>query len=257
MIFITGDTHADFSRFTNAEFPAQKYLTKEDYVIICGDFGGIWASGDIHKIKEGRILNNLNERKFTILWVDGNHENFDRLYNYPVEEWHGGKVHFIRPSIIHLMRGQVYDIDGYKFFTFGGASSHDIDGGVLDPDSPNFENEYFYARKSHLPFRVNHWSWWKEELPSKEEMDEGLKNLEKHNYKVDYIITHCAPKNIQAILSNGTYKSDYLIDYLTEVAEKTKFKRWYFGHYHDNRRIDDKFTLLYEDMRMLPEPLDD
>lgn len=33
----------------------------------------------------------LNDRPFTTLFVDGNHENFDLLNAYPVENWHGGK----------------------------------------------------------------------------------------------------------------------------------------------------------------------
>lgn len=59
-----------------------------------------------------------------------NHENFDRLMAYPVEEWHGGKIQRIRPSVIHLMRGQVFELEEKKLFTFGGASSHDIDMGA-------------------------------------------------------------------------------------------------------------------------------
>lgn len=69
----------------------------------------------------------------------GNHENFDRLYQYPVEDWHSGKVHKIRESVLHLMRGQVFEIEEKKIFSFGGASSHDIQGGVLEPDDPEFE----------------------------------------------------------------------------------------------------------------------
>ena len=69
----------------------------------------------------------------------GNHENFDRLYQYPVEDWHSGKVHKIRESVLHLMRGQVFEIEEKKIFSFGGASSHDIQGGVLKPDDPEFE----------------------------------------------------------------------------------------------------------------------
>ena len=49
----------------------------------------------------------------------GNHENFTRLYNYPIEEWHGGKVHKIRDSVLHLMRGEIFDIDNKKAFIFG------------------------------------------------------------------------------------------------------------------------------------------
>ena len=79
-------------------------------------------------------------------------------------------------------------------------------------------------------------------------MKNGINNLENVNYKVDYIITHCCPTSVQAILSGGTYKKDYLTDYLQEISEKCEFKKWYFGHYHDNRKIDLKYILLYEDI---------
>ena len=43
MIYITGDCHSDFSKFETDKFPMQTEMTKDDYVIICGDFGGIWS----------------------------------------------------------------------------------------------------------------------------------------------------------------------------------------------------------------------
>ena len=43
MVYITGDTHANFSRFEEDKFQIQKEMTKNDYVIICGDFGGVWT----------------------------------------------------------------------------------------------------------------------------------------------------------------------------------------------------------------------
>lgn len=119
MIYLTGDTHASFSkRFNNENFPEQRKMTKDDYVIICGDFGGIWDEKEESK-NEKYWLNWFEERNFTLLFVDGNHENYDRLYAYPIKEWHGGKVHEIRPSVLHLMRGQVFEIDGKSIFTFG------------------------------------------------------------------------------------------------------------------------------------------
>ena len=42
MIYITGDCHGNFERFNPNIFPEQNEMTKEDYVIICGDFGGVW-----------------------------------------------------------------------------------------------------------------------------------------------------------------------------------------------------------------------
>ena len=79
-------------------------------------------------------------------------------------------------------------------------------------------------------------------------MKNGINNLDKANYKVDYIITHCCPTSIQALFSKGIYKRDYLTDYLQEISEKCEFKKWYFGHYHDNKQIDSKYVLLYENI---------
>ena len=42
MIYITGDCHGEFNKFSTAAFPEQKQMTKKDIVIVCGDFGGIW-----------------------------------------------------------------------------------------------------------------------------------------------------------------------------------------------------------------------
>ena len=155
MIFITGDCHGNFERFNPSIFPEQKEMTKEDYVIICGDFGGVWHK-DEESPEETMVLDWLDSRPFTTLFVCGNHENFDRLYQYPVEDWHGGKVHKIRDSVLHLMRGQVFEIEEKKIFSFGGASSHDIQGGVLEPDDPEFEKKYATLSRGYLPFRINH-----------------------------------------------------------------------------------------------------
>ena len=102
MIYITGDTHGDYSRFTDEAFPVQSSLTKDDYVIICGDFG-IWDNSKI----ENYNFDFLESRPYTTLFVDGNHENYDLLNKYPAKEWNGGYVQYIRPSVIHLMRGNI------------------------------------------------------------------------------------------------------------------------------------------------------
>lgn len=242
-IYITGDCHGDYRRFNTESFPEQKEMTKEDYMIVCGDFG-FWSESS----EQIWWRKWLEKKPFSTLWVDGNHENYDLLKKYPVEEWHGGKIQRITPSIIHLMRGQVFEIDGCRIFTFGGAQSHDIDGGILDPDDLEFHEKKKVLDQSCLPYRINHISWWREELPSKEEYEEGLRNVKVCGNGVDYIITHCASSTIQAILGGGMYKPDRLTDYFMEVEGKLQFKKWFFGHYHDNRNVDEKHILLYEQM---------
>ena len=90
-------------------------LTKEDYIIICGDFGLCWAKDKTFEYH----CKNFAEKPYTILWVQGNHENYDMIGEYPLEEWHGGKArHIIRDKVILLERGQVFEIDGKTYPLF-------------------------------------------------------------------------------------------------------------------------------------------
>lgn len=242
MIYVTGDIHGDATRFSSDAFPEQKEMTKNDYVIIAGDFGLIWNQEN-NTDYEDYWLDWLDKKSFTTLFVDGNHENHERLAAFPVEEWNGGKVHKIRPSVIHLMRGQVYDIDDVSFFTFGGASSHDIKDGILEPDDPRIKQ---WQRDWTKLFRINRRSWWKEELPSNYEMGEGLTNLAAHDNKVDFVLSHCAPASIVALIGKGLYDQDILTNYLQKIKETIEYKKWIFGHYHINKMINNEDICLYE-----------
>ena len=217
MIYATGDCHGNFRRFQPEYFPEQAGMTKNDMVIIAGDFGGVWF-GDS---RDDETLDWLERLPFTLAFVCGNHENYDALERYPVAEWHGGKVHRVRPHVLHLMRGQIFELESYRFFTMGGAKSHDTN------------------------HRINHISWWRQELPSDEEYIEALQNLERYNWQVDYIITHCAPTSI-ALMGSRHNEADRLTDFLQEVQERAKYHYWLFGHYHANRPIDEKHILLWE-----------
>ena len=217
MIYVTGDTHGNFRRFQPEYFPEQAGVTKNDVVIIAGDFGGVWF-GDS---RDDETLDWLERLPFTLAFVCGNHENYDALERYPVAEWHGSKVHRVRPHVLHLMRGQVFELESYRFFTMGGAKSHDTN------------------------HRINHISWWRQELPSDEEYSEALQNLERYNWQVDYIITHCAPTSI-ALMGSRHNEADRLTDFLQEVRERAKYYYWLFGHYHDNKAVDEKHILMWK-----------
>lgn len=248
MIFVTGDCHSDFRRFSSKIFYEQKEMNKDDFVIICGDFGGVWKDSP----EERYWLDWLNDKPFTTLFIDGNHENFDRLYSgeFPVVDFHGGRAHQIRESIYHLMRGYVFELQGKKFFAFGGASSHDISDGIIDRDDYDSDDAFKAAIKewnwTGKMFRINHLSWWKEELPSDEEMQRGLDSLAAVDNAVDFVVTHCCPQSIASFMSMGAYKADYLTEYFNEVLGRIKFKKWFFGHYHDNQMIMSDMVELYE-----------
>ena len=149
MIYITGDTHGDWiSRLNENSFPEQKTMTKNDFVIILGDFG-IWNNSKREKCN----LDWLEQRSFTTLFISGNHDNYDILDHLETKTWHGGKVNYIRHSVLHLNRGKIYNIQGKSFFCFGGASSHDIKDGVLEPGDKRIKE---WECDRFKLFRINH-----------------------------------------------------------------------------------------------------
>ena len=145
MIYITGDMHGEFSRFKNKKI---KKLKENDTLIICGDFGFIW-DGSRH---ENSVLNKIGNMPFNVAFIDGCHENFELLSEYEVIDWNGGKAQLISGNLVHLMRGQIYTIEGKKILAFGGGHSQDYD-----------------YRKMH--------NWWIQEQPTHEEIIESINNL--------------------------------------------------------------------------------
>ena len=214
-IYIAGDPHGIYQNFVKID----SVLHDEDICIICGDCGLLYYNNE----SEQHFLSDLQKKKYKILFVDGNHENFDALYQIPEEDWCGGKVHKLRDNVIHLCRGYVYTIEGKKFFAFGGGYS-------LDKDS-----------------RVPHVSWWEQEMPSQSEYDIGKANLEKNNWTVDYIITHTtnketinllAAKNRYSQIKQNIPEEAFLNYYLEDIREFTNYKQWFFGHFHVDENID-------------------
>ncbi len=226
MIFITGDTHGgiDTHKLSTKSFPQQRSMTKDDYVIICGDAGFVWDGGAQDRYWQKW----MSDKTFTTLFVDGNHENFDALYKLPLTDKFGGAVREICPGLYHLERSQVLTIDGKKFFVMGGASSVDR-----------------ASRREHV-------SWWPEEMPSRSEMERAIDALDAVNWEVDYVITHCAPKSVLQLLSPW-FEGDPLTAFLERVRWDLRFKQWFFGHYHLDRRVNDRFTAVYNCVIPLPE----
>ena len=227
MVYITGDTHGlyDVLKFENAYFPQKSQLTKNDYVIISGDFGGIWDGGE----RDQKTLDFFSQQPFTTLFVDGNHENFDLLKAFPVEEWNDGKIHRVRDDIIHLMRGQVFTIEGHTYFTFGGGVSID------------------------KALRTEHVNWWREEFSSFAEKQEALENLKKHGNKVDYIITHTCPETVK---KNELARSVSIKgvkceteEFLDTILDTVTYKTWFCGHYHYDLYFEGpKLLFLYNEI---------
>ena len=150
--------------------------------------------------------------------------NFNRLNQYDVQQWNGGKIHYISDSVIHLMRGQVFTLQGKTFFTFGGAQSYD------------------------KQYRIPNVSWWQDEIPSYKEIEEGFTNLEQHDYTVDYVLTHTSPSRFVQKMLPYAYPTDPTHKMLDAFEEKLKFKEWFFGHWHMDRHLSSKYRVVYHDV---------
>ena len=222
MLYITGDTHGNFERIL--KWTETTNLNKDkDFLFILGDFGYIWDNKRTSFEKDN--LDFISCLPFTTLFIDGNHENHERLNSMRVVNFSGGKAHKVYDSIYHLMRGQVYEIAGKRIFTFGGASSID----------------------KHL--RTEGISWWKEEEFNYHEANTAYENLNNVGWEVDYVLTHSAPFSIRDKLfeSNKPSSTERMLE---AMLRNIKFKRWYFGHYHMDKKMDN-FTAMYENIERM------
>lgn len=104
-IFVTGDVHggAEYgsSRFSSKSWPDGRTLSRDDVVVVAGDFGFVWDGSNTDRY----WLDWFESKPWTTCFVDGNHENHRMLAELPETEWNGGRVHVARPHVLHLMRG--------------------------------------------------------------------------------------------------------------------------------------------------------
>ena len=233
-IFVTGDIHAsyDIAKISESCFDTTG-LTKEDYVIVCGDFGLVWNN----TASEQYWLRWLDARPFTTLFVDGNHEGFALLNSLPETTWNGGRVHQVANSVFHLQRGQMFDIDGYRIFTMGGAASSEYD-------------------REH---RVLGETWFTEEVPNEQERATAIETLDQTGWNCDLVITHCAPTFAAKGISKHTdrleiHPMDEYTDWLQTIQDRLTYTHWFCGHYHIDAQIQENTTALYNRIAMLKEP---
>jgi predicted phosphodiesterase len=209
-IWLIGDTHGTWKNLQLFQH------AKNDYIIVLGDFGFIWnrSTKELNTIERMFGRNNT-----TLLFIDGNHENFDILETYPIVEKFGGRVRKISDHVYHLMRGEIFTILDQKIFAMGGAGS-------IDKNS-----------------RTEFVSWWKQENITHADFENAYNNIVKHGNEVDYVITHTAPCKIVETFYDGK-TSDVNTKALTEIEKILLYKHWYFGHHHQDKTMGN-FTILY------------
>lgn len=145
----------------------------------------------------------------------------------------------------------MYTIEGKRFFTFGGAASHDIKDGILDPESfatkEGFKaRERIWTRENRM-FRVKNVSWWAEEMPSEAEMQAGFQTLQDMDFETDFVVSHCMPNMVASVVPGHVFAPDALTLYFDRLIQKgLRFERWISGHYHTEQVVLEKYQILYK-----------
>jgi len=216
LIYVTGDMHGEFSRFKNKKI---KKLDYGDTLLICGDVGFIWDGSR----RERAILDKIGRMKFNVAFVDGCHENFELLSQYDVVDWCGGKAQQISGNLYHLMRGQIYTIEGKKILAFGGGHSQDYD-----------------YRKTQ--------NWWIQEHPTHEEIIDSINQLSVYDNYIDYIITHEPPASLKDCLGVDVLQRLEIHAFFEDLIKACHYEKWFFGKCHTDKYIPMKFYAVFEDV---------
>ena len=229
MVYVTGDTHADILDPRWDWF--EKHLTSNDILIITGDFGFDW---DCNIQKEWWNF----RHNYTVLFCDGNHENYDILKDLPTIEKFGDVVGEFGNKTYRLFTGHMYVIEGKKYFVYGGAASIDKKWRVIE------------EIKNNSPRTL----WWSDEVPSEETFELAKKTLSENDYSFDYFISHTCNPELKGPILN-TYKVDFYdptenmiqgIEWLIK-ENNGSWKQSFFGHFHRNVHYK-KWHCLYGDI---------
>lgn len=222
-LFITGDLHgrAYFSKLERFASEFGHKLSKEDVLLVLGDFCLPWDCPPNEQ--DNDLMGRISQFPWTTAFIDGNHENHDMLSTLPTARVFDATAGRLAKGIYHLRRGRVYSICGHKMLTMGGAMSQDAD----------------ILKKSG--------SWWPEEVPNAKERAACDRAIKKHP-QIDIVATHTPPT--RQLISHAkscdmNWEPDEFCDWLqTHVADKVRFRAWFYGHMHDDRPWETPYTPL-------------
>ena len=211
MVYLISDVHGkmDFKGLIEYVHTAEK----DDLLIILGDVGLNFGSKEENRVFTEYFLSIQKN----IAIVDGNHENFAYLKSFPEEDWHGGRIHRLTENIVHLQRGNAFEIEGNRFFVFGGCKSSQV----------------WHTLGLYYPG----------EEPESAELALAYETIRKHNFSFDYILTH----KYEQTPPDATFCPE-LGALETYIDENVSFRHWYCGHSHRHRELDGKHTIIYDEL---------
>lgn len=201
-IAIAGDWHAD----TDYAVGAIEHAARRDATVLLhlGDFGYNFTDHFLDSLDRA-----LDRCGIVLGFIDGNHENFDRLYSWPVD---ADGLRQLREHVVHLPRGFRWQWAGTRCLALGGAYSIDR-----------------FLRK---PGR----SWWAQEcVTARQARDAGIAGT------VDVMFCHDCPAGITVpgasrdrfgFPAQELQRSELYRVRLRSVVDAVRPARLWHGHFH-------------------------
>ena len=227
MIFITGDTHREFSRLYSI-------YGEDNTLIILGDAGINFCLNE----KDIMLKEHLSKFNIKLFCIRGNHEERpENISTYKEREMFDGKVFMedAYPNLIFAKDGEVYNIDGNRVLVIGGAYSVDRD------------------------YRIrNGYNWFKDEQLTKEEMDRILDKVKGEHF--DIVLSHTCPHKYvpTEVFLKGLDQSSVdktMERFLDKVEESISYDKWYCGHYHTEKKID-KMQFMFKSIDLFTKKIE-
>ncbi len=227
MIYFCGDTHGDIDVGKIRFLVSKNKISRDDILIILGDCGVLfYQDKEIYE----QYIKLYESFGLTILYLDGNHENFPLIHSFPETTIYGAKAHKISDHIFYICRGEILEIEGHTFLCVGGATSIDRE------------------------YRIEGVSWWREENISESDMENAFDNLKRYDNKVDFILTHCV--DTTSVYFGLHFRPDENTNKLEELEAKASYRCWLCGHYHCDIFLSSKKAVLYNRIAYLDEDSD-
>ena len=229
MFYITGDTHGDFCRYI--DFSERFSLSNDDVMVVLGDAGLNYYGNK----RDERAKEFVNSFPFITFCIHGNHEmRPDDVPTYKTKNFCGGLVWYEQkyPNILFAKDGEIYNFDGLHCIVIGGAYSVDK----------------HYRLERGL-------SWFSNEQPSEQIKSFVEQRLKERNFTVDVVLSHTCPIKYEPIEVFLPFIDQSKVDksteiWLGEIEKKAQYKKWYCGHFHTIKKIDN-IQFMFDDIDVL------
>ena len=234
-VYITGDIHGEVKRLV--KFAKRLQLTSDDTIVILGDAGLNYFLDSRDTWRKEK----LSKLPCTIFCIHGNHECRPKnLATYTLEEYFGGPVYIESnyPNIKFAKDGEVYQIPSDD----GTVHSVLVCGGAYSVD------KYYRLQTGN--------KWFSDEQPSEKTKHLVENVLESRGWIVDDIFTHTGPVSAEPVEMFLTGLDQSTVDKSTEIwlesilKRMKSFKRWWFGHYHCNKIVNNKIIILFDSFEL-------